>query len=119
MMRLFSRTTLVVTALVFTAQAHAVVDCTGTVTNLSIQLDAYGTVTLGLSSGPAYTYLCLINGDYNGVAAIVCRTMYATLMSAKLSGKRVLIRFYDHATCAAVPNWAPAGSLGWTQLLLD
>ena len=118
-MRTITRTTLVVTALVFTAQAHAVVDCTGTVTTLSVGLDASGVLTLGLSSGPNATYLCAINDDLNGVPATVCRTMYATLMATKLSGKRVFIRFYDHATCAAVPNWAPAGTLGWTQVLLD
>jgi hypothetical protein len=99
--------------------ADAVVDCTGTITNLSVMLNGEGVVTLGLSSGPSYTYLCAVNNDTNGVAAQVCRTMYATLVAAKLAGKPVLIRFYDYSTCSAVPNWAPAGTLGWNQLLLD
>jgi hypothetical protein len=43
----------------------------------------------------------------------------ATGAGAKLAGKRVLFRFYDYSTCAAVPNWTVAGTLGWNQLLLD
>jgi hypothetical protein len=95
------------------------VDCTGTVTNLSINLDNEGAVTLSLSSGPTSVYLCSIDGIRNGVSATVCRTMYATLMAAKISGKGVLIRFLDYNACAAVPSWGNAGTLGWTQLLLD
>jgi len=99
--------------------ASAVVDCTGTVTNLSLQLDAGATLTLALSGGPSFTYLCDFNGSRNGVPAVVCRTIYATLIAAKLTGKKVLMRFYDYATCDAVPAWANAGTVGWTQLLLD
>lgn len=96
---------------------NAVVDCFGSVTNLSLQLSTYGTVTLSLSGGPSYTYLCNIDGSVmNGVSNKVCSTMYNTLLTAKAMNKKVTIRFYDHATCAAVPSWANAGSLGWTIL---
>src|SRR5688500_8298663 len=99
---------------------HAIVDCTGTTTNLSMQLDATGTVTLGLSSGPSYTYLCGINSDLaNNVPAVVCRTMYASLMAAKLAGKRVLLRFNNYSTCAGVSNWDHAGTLSWNRLFFD
>lgn len=105
--------------LLVTMPGHAVVDCTGTITNLSVHLDGTGTVTLGLSSGPSYTYLCAINDYLNNVQAVVCRTMYASLAAAKLAGKRVMIRFNDYSTCASVPNWDWAGSVGWNQLFLD
>lgn len=103
------------TALVPNAQA--VVDCTGTVTNLSLRLDTVGTVTLSLSGGPSWVYLCDVDGaGRNGVSPTVCRTMYASLMAAYQTGKPVLIRFYDHAACAAIPSWADAGALGWTRV---
>jgi hypothetical protein len=105
----------------FGAQAsHAAVDCTGLITNLSLQLSAEGTVTLSLAGGPSYTYLCDTAGvGINGVNPSVCRAMYASLLVTKTSGKRVLIRFNDYSSCAAVPAWANAGSLGWTQLALE
>src|SRR5437868_2302492 len=84
--------------------AAAVVDCTGEVTSLSLQLTTAGTVTLSLAGAPYYTYLCDVDGSgLNGVSPTVCRTMYATLVTAKTTGKKVLIRFYDHSTCSAVP----------------
>jgi hypothetical protein len=108
-------------ATLFVASAPVLgsVDCTGTITSLSVYLDANGIVILSLSGGPNYTYLCATNADYNNVAAQVCRTMYATLVAAKLAGKRVLIRFDDYSACTSVPSLAAAGQLGWNELLLD
>jgi hypothetical protein len=103
--------------------SFATIDCTGTVENLSLQLNTVGVVTLSLSGGPTYTYLCQIDGvsgaGLNGVSPAVCKTMYSTLALAKATGKKVLIRFYNYDTCAAVPSWGNAGPVGWTQLLLD
>jgi hypothetical protein len=99
--------------------AYSQIDCAGTVDNLSLQLDTSGTVTLSLSGGPAFTYLCNLDGIRNGVSPVVCRAMYASLMAAKTTGKRVSIRFYDYATCSAIPAWANSGALGWTVLLFD
>lgn len=100
--------------------AQAVVDCTGTVDNLSLHLDNSGTVTVSLSGGPSFVYLCTIDGvTTNGVSPAVCRSMYSTLALAKAMGKKVLIRFQNHTSCAAIPAWAQVGPLGWTQLLLD
>ena len=94
------------------------VDCQGTVDTLSFQMDGSGTVTLSLSGGPTYTYICNTLGTLNGVPAADCRTMYATLMAAKLTGKQVLIRFYNYSTCATVPSWGASGPMGWTMVLL-
>lgn len=75
----------VLMALVPGAQA---VDCTGTVTNLSLQLNTAGTVTLSLSGGPAWVYLCDIDGaGRNGVSPVVCRAMYASLLAAHQAGR--------------------------------
>ncbi len=112
---------LMLTLLITIPGSAFAVDCTGTVTNLSLQLNSAGTVTLSLAGGPTYTYLCNVDGatNRNGVSPTVCKTMYSTLMAAKVSGKKVLIRFYDHDSCTDVPAWGNAGRLGWTQLLLD
>jgi len=101
--------------------AYSQVDCTGTVDNLSLQLNSVGTVTISLSGGPTATYLCDVDGTSarNGVSPTVCRTMFSTLLTAKTTGKKVLIRFQDYTSCSAVPAWANAGTVGWTQLLLN
>ncbi len=94
------------------------VDCTGKVDSLSLQLNRNGTVTLSLSGGPSYTYLCNIDGvEVNEVSFEVCKAMYSTLMAAKLANKEVGIRFYNYDSCDAVPSWGYPGRLGWTVLL--
>lgn len=104
------------------SNAYAQVDCMGTVNSLSMQFNNVGTVTLSLSGGPSYTYVCNIDPAapmINGVSPTVCKTMYATLMATKLAAKKVTIRFYDYISCSAVPAWANAGAMGWTVLLQD
>ena len=89
-----------------------VVDCQGTVQSLSMALSTSGTVTLSLSGGPSFTYLCDTAGSgRNAVDPGVCKTMYATLLLTKAMNKQVVLRFYDYPTCAAVPSWANAGTL--------
>ena len=66
-----------------TGNAGAEVDCTGTVDNLSLHLNDAGTVTLSLSGGSSFTYLCNIEGatgvaGLNGVSGRVCTMMYST-----------------------------------------
>lgn len=118
--RLLLKIAATVALLVGTLSTHAAIDCAGTITNLSLQMGAEGTVTLSLSEGPSYTYLCdIASSGRNGVSPTVCRAMYATLLASKFSGKRVLIRFNDYPSCGSVPSWGNAGSLGWTQLVLD
>jgi hypothetical protein len=118
-MKLFCVAFGLIIALVAPHRALAFVDCEGTVDTLSIQLNTTGMVTVSLSGGPAYTYLCAVDGTLNGVSATVCRTMYATLVTAKTTGKRVLIRFNDYSSCSAVPAWNFSGTLGWTMVLTD
>jgi hypothetical protein len=103
-----------------TFSTHAAIDCVGLITNLSLQMGAEGTLTLSLQDGPSYTYLCdIASSGRNGVSPTVCRAMYATLLASKLSGKRILIRFNDYSSCGSVPSWGNAGSLGWTQVVVD
>lgn len=105
------------------SNALALIDCAGEVSSLSLQLNTSGTVTLSLTGGPTSIYLCDVDGDTpnprNSVSPTVCRTMYATLVAARTTGKKVSIRFYDYNSCAAIPSWTNAGGLGWTVLLTD
>ena len=55
----------------------------------------------------------------NGVSFEACKAMYSTLMAAKITKKKMLIRFYDHESCGEVSSWAFPGRLGWTQVLRD
>ncbi len=105
----------------FFSTAHSAdVDCVGEVETLSLQLNHKGTVTLSLSGGPSYVYLCNMDGEVeNGVSFETCKAMYSTLMAAKITKKKMLIRFYDHESCSEVSSWAFPGRLGWTQVLRD
>lgn len=109
----------VIASIFFYAQTvKADVDCSGKVQHLSLALTTTGVVTVALEGGPTMVYLCAIDGPvYNGVSSEVCKAMYSTLMAAKLSGKKVLIRFYGQNSCA-LPGWTNY-PVGWTQVLAD
>ena len=103
-----------------TGTAYSNADCEGFVTLLSLSLDSQEKITLSLDGGPSNVYLCSIGPtEINDVPAEACRAFYATLMAAKITDKKVLIRFYDHNSCASIPAWANVGRLGWTKVLRD
>lgn len=101
--------------------ANADIDCVGNVIGLSLQMTTTGVVTVSLSGGPTAVYLCAVDGvAYNGVSPDVCKAMYSTLMAAKLSNKKMLIRFSgNYANCTSIPSWAAAPMHGWTSVLAD
>jgi hypothetical protein len=112
--------TFLISLFVASGNCFADIDCTGTVESLSVQLSTHGTITLSLSGGPSYVYICNLDGaTANGVSFETCKAMYSTLLAAKLSGKKMKIRFYGYESCGSVPSWAYPGALGWTQVLLD
>jgi hypothetical protein len=109
-------------SVVFCCQTtNADIDCTGTVAGLSLQMTNTGVVTVSLSGGPTAVYLCAVDGAiYNGVSPEVCKAMYSTLMAAKLSNKKMLIRFSgNYAKCSDIPSWAAAPMHGWTGVFAD
>jgi hypothetical protein len=110
---------LLVGLLFVSAEAFAVVDCTGHVSTLSMNFDPQGVVTLSLTGGPSVTYICAMGEAANGISKEMCKHIYATLLVHKLTNKRITIRFINHSTCAAVPAWNWAGEMGWTMLLQD
>jgi len=108
-----------VSLFLYSAFTNADIDCTGKVTSLTVQLDSVGGVTLALEGGPSMVNICGVASTYNNVAPDACKTMYATLMAAKLSNKKVLMRFYgNYTSCATIPAWT-APPVGWNQVLID
>jgi len=105
--------------LLYSTFTSADVDCTGKVTSLTVQLDTVGVVTLALEGGPNMVNICGVASLYNNVSPEACKAMYATLMAAKLSNKKILMRFYgNYTSCAAIPAWI-ATPVGWNQVLID
>ena len=105
----------------YSQAANADIDCVGNVVGLSLQMTTTGVVTVSLAGGPTAVYLCAVDGGaYNGVSPEVCKAMYSTLMAAKLSNKKMLIRFSgNYASCSSIPSWAAAPMHGWTSVLTD
>lgn len=85
--------------------------CTGTITWLSMASD--GTVFVGGPGGvPVAVHLCNINTtDTNGIGAQTCKSYYATLLAARLSGAQVSIDFSDSLSCSTQPAWGATVSL--------
>ena len=103
----------------YSKAASADIDCTGKVTSLTVQLDTVGAVTIALEGGPNMVNICGVGSSYNNVAPEVCKAMYSTLLAAKLSNKKILMRFYgNYASCGAIPAWT-AVPVGWNQVLID
>ena len=95
------------------------VDCKGKITNLALHIDN-GTLIAGLEGGPSATYLCSVSSQYNGVPPEACKALYSSLLSTKAAGKKSLIRLYNFDTCAdSNLNYKAAGTLGWSQHMLD
>jgi len=95
------------------------IDCKGKVTRLGLHIDS-GILFLGLEGGPGATQLCSVSKIYNNIPVDSCKVLYSTLLASKASGKKSLVRFYDHDSCnSAEMNWKAAGTLGWSDHLLD
>lgn len=98
------RTLLVaVSALCAGPQAHAAVDCVGTVAKVLLYAD--GTVNIVGSWRGDYTFVCSTSGSFGAVPAEVCLTWYATLMKAKTDNLNVTIYYNTNTACAALPTY--------------
>ena len=84
--------------------AHANYWCTGKVTGLAISKT--GLVTVSGIQGLNAAVLCVIGSTANGVSPELCRTIYATLLTAYLTDKPVTFAYDDALTCSSHPSWA-------------
>jgi len=83
--------------------ASANYECSGTVTYLGH--DGGGTVTVAGPGGLPAIYLCTLGVSANGWTADACKSAYATLLAAKVSGQVANIFFNDNLTCTTQPAW--------------
>jgi hypothetical protein len=86
--------------------AYATYSCSGTVTYLG--LDDGGTLTVAGPGGLPAIYVCSMTTSGNGWTADTCKTAYATLLAAKVSGQTADIFFSDNLTCTTQPAWSTA-----------
>src|SRR4051812_41271508 len=71
--------------------------CTGQVGALA--LNPSGLVTVSIGTYASFVYLCQVGATYQGIAPDVCKAIYATLLTAKATGKNVDIYFSDGGSC--------------------
>lgn len=83
--------------------AFANYECSGTITYLG--LSSGGTVTVAGPGGLPAVYVCTLGVNANGWSADACKTAYATMLAAKLSGQQADIFFSDNLTCTTQPAW--------------
>jgi hypothetical protein len=77
-----------------TPDASANYLCTGQVNYLGI--DSGGDVVVSLASGPYHKMCSIVNQGEYGIVPTVCKTIYATLLAAKPSGRQVSIYYTDN-----------------------
>ena len=93
--------------------------CTGTIDWISLSPDGVVTVS-SQSSGMATFYVCQIGQTQDGVTPDICNSMYATLLTAKVTGAQVNWQFNDSSnTCNRAGYnggnwyWLGASPLSW------
>lgn len=95
-------TLLTVAALALPANA-GVYFCTGTVTSLEISSCCGGVVYVTGVGGLDVVAVCALNGSAGQFNADSCKSAYAALLAAKLTGETVSIGFSDNLTCSTQP----------------
>ena len=85
--------------------------CTGTVTMLFI--NGAGTVVVQGPGGLPAIGLCSVTAATTNFAVDSCKTAYATLLAAKLSGQSATVNFNDSLTCSTQPTWGNSNTSAW------
>jgi hypothetical protein len=102
-------------AAMFGPNANAAYMCSGNVTYLGV--DVNGDVTVALSS-TAIHKICNINGATDGFRATtpVCKTFYASILTARLQSKSISIYYDDNGySCSTMPAWNRVPSVYFVQ----
>jgi hypothetical protein len=89
--------------------AHANYQCTGTVTYVAITPSGDIVVRMSGAGATPDIYICKLGAasSGNGWTADACKSAYATLLAAKLSGQSASIWFNDNLTCSTQPSFTP------------
>ncbi|MDH0863541.1 hypothetical protein [Mitsuaria sp. GD03876] len=93
--------------------AHANYSCGGPVTYLGI--DMLGDVTVSIGSYPIHK-ICNFNGTNGRASAATCKSVYATLLTARATGKTAAIYYDENGyTCSTLPGWQFVPSVYFVQ----
>lgn len=93
----------------FASAAQANYACVGTVI---VSTSRGETLVAEFSYSPnASTYLCKLTEPVHGISPDQCKSVYAMLMAAQLSGRNVQMWYNDNLTCSTQPSWT--WTTGW------
>lgn len=90
--------------LLFSFSANASYTCAGEVKGVSIS-PGNGRLLVAKIGPLQWPVLCSVSGDYNGVKAETCKTIYSTLLTAQTAQKPVTMWFNDGKDCSQHPAW--------------
>lgn len=105
--------------LIFFAINANAYECAGRVE--VIQVAPTGVVAASFGN-MGWVYLCSVNEAYNNVKPEACKAIYSTMLSAKMSNKKVVFWFNDSSndcTNAAHPAWANLQHWYWGPAIVD
>ena len=100
----------------FSASSFATATCVGNVQTLAIGPQSGW---LQVSIGYGVQYLCGISQTYNGVDPQNCRAWYAMFLTAKSTGKKVLMNFDTNVPCNQIGNWSVPNPIPYWAEIVD
>lgn len=101
-----------ITSLSFSNTAHAAKTCVGQISNLFL----YTNGSIFFDFGYGVQNLCNISTVVNGIPTQSCEFIYSSLLSTKLSAKRVKVYYHDQdlGSCNALGNWGTPVAVPYT-----
>lgn len=96
-------------------------DCQGLVRQPSVEVSTGDVLAQGIGD-LRWPRLCNLRATSpQGITPETCKTIYATLMTASLTGKpvRVATKTAPYTSCAAYPEWARLPDFYWMVLVTD
>lgn len=112
--KIYTIATLMVTLL--STNLFALQQCVGNVQTLGIS-PSNGVLTV--STGYGVQYLCSFSGARNGIDVQTCKSWYAMLLTAKTTGKRILMNYNTTAQCSQIANWSDPNPMPYFVEIVD
>lgn len=102
-------------SLFIASSSLAATPCNGNVQTLAFN-PANGIVQASIGYG--VWYLCSVSQTYNGIDTATCKMWYSTLMTAKISNKKINMIFDTTNSCNQIGNWANPNPMPyWVEVL--
>lgn len=100
------KATLAVSILILSASPALALDCPNQYVK-AVSISGSGDIIVSLSGLGESLGLCNVERDAYGLGRETCKTLFASLSSAMLAGKKVTVWLSDTAgTCASKPAWS-------------